>query len=84
MTTYQYNGEFATITFDDIAFTKGEAIELSEEQVSRLKASTFGKHLMGTGELIEVKATAKPSPKATKSDDIVEHKTATATAPTKP
>ena len=77
MTKIKYVGAHSSYTVADIAFKKGEAIELADDQVAKLKANGVGAKLFAKGDLVVDKAATKtvvnpdlkPAPKATVKAD---------------
>lgn len=74
MTKVKYVGAHDSYTVADIAFKKGVAIELADDQVAKIKANGIGAKLFDRGDLVVDKATTKtvvnpdltPAPKADK------------------
>ena len=72
MSKVKYIGAHDSYTVADIAFKKGEAIELANDQVAKLKANGVGAKLFAKGDLVVDKAANKtvvnpdltPAPKA--------------------
>ena len=72
-----YVGPHSRYTVADIAFKKGVAVELANDQVAKLKANGVGAKLFANGHLIVDKAATKtvanpdlkPAPKATAKTD---------------
>ena len=72
MTKVKYIGAHESYTVADIAFKKGEAIELADDQIAKIKANGVGAKLFASGDLAADKATNKtvvnpdltPAPKA--------------------
>lgn len=77
MSKVKYVGAHSSYTVADIAFKKGEAIELADDQVAKIKANGVGAKLFANGDLIVDKAANKtvvnpdlmPAPKATAKAD---------------
>lgn len=77
MTKIKYVGAHESYTVADIAFKKGEAIELADDQVAKIKANGVGAKLFANGSLVVDKAANKtvvnpdltPAPKATAKAD---------------
>ena len=77
MTKIKYVGAHDSYTVADIAFKKGEAIELADDQVAKIKANGVGSKLFANGALVIDKAANKtvvnpdltPAPKATAKAD---------------
>ena len=59
MTKIKYIGAHDSYTVADIAFKKGVAIELADDQVAKLKANGVGAKLFAKGDLVVDKTTAK-------------------------
>ena len=72
MTKIKYVGAHESYTVADIAFKKGEAIELADDQVAKINANGVGFKLFANGDLVVDKAATKtvvnsdltPAPKA--------------------
>lgn len=72
MTKVKYVGAHESYTVADIAFKKGEAIELADDQLAKVKANGVGSKLFENGALVIDKAATKtvvnpdltPAPKA--------------------
>lgn len=72
MTKVKYVGAHDSYTVADIAFKKGEAIELADDQLAKVKANGVGAKLFANGALVIDKAATKtvvnpdltPAPKA--------------------
>lgn len=72
MSKVKYVGTYGSYTVADIAFKKGEAIELADDQIAKIKANGVGAKLFANGDLVVDKAAAKtvvnpdltPAPKA--------------------
>lgn len=60
MPKIKYKGAHDSYTVADITFKKGEAIELADDQVAKIKANGVGSKLFAKGDLMVDKATAKP------------------------
>lgn len=77
MTKIKYIGAHDSYTVADIAFKKGEAIELADDQIAKIKANGVGAKLFAKGDLVVDKAATKtvvnpdlkPAPKATVKAD---------------
>jgi len=77
MPKIKYVGAHDSYTVADIAFKKGEAIELADDQVAKIKANGVGAKLFAQGDLVVDKAATKtvvnpdltPAPKATDKTD---------------
>ena len=77
MTKIKYVGAHSSYTVADIAFKKGEAVELANDQIAKIKANGIGGKLFANGDLIVDKAAnktvvnpdLKPAPKATVKAD---------------
>lgn len=59
MTKIKYVGAHSSYTVADIAFKKGEAIELADDQIAKIKANGVGAKLFANGDLVVDKAAAK-------------------------
>lgn len=59
MTKVKYTGAHGSYTVADIAFKKGEAIELADDQIAKVKANGIGAKLFAAGDLIVDKAATK-------------------------
>lgn len=74
MTKVKYVGAHDSYTVADITFKKGEAIELADDQLAKVKANGIGAKLFDRGDLVADKAASKtvvnpdltPAPKAEK------------------
>lgn len=74
MTKVKYVGAHNSYTVADITFKKGEAIELADDQLAKVKANGIGAKLFDRGDLVADKAASKtvvnpdltPAPKAEK------------------
>ena len=74
MTKVKYVGAHDSYTVADIVFKKGEAIELADDQLAKVKANGIGAKLFDRGDLVADKAASKtvvnpdltPAPKAEK------------------
>lgn len=74
MTKVKYVGAHNSYTVADIAFKKGVAIELADDQLAKIKANGIGAKLFDRGDLVADKAASKtvvnpdltPAPKAEK------------------
>ena len=74
MTKVKYVGAHNSYTVADITFKKGEAIELADDQLAKVKANGIGAKLFDRGDLVADKAASKtvvnpdltPTPKAEK------------------
>jgi hypothetical protein len=72
MTKIKYVGAHDSYTVADIAFKKGEAIELADDQIAKIKANGVGAKLFAKGDLAVDKTATKtvaspestPAPKA--------------------
>lgn len=72
MTRIKYVGAHDSYTVADIAFKKGEGVELADDQLAKVKANGVGAKLFANGALVVDKATTKtvvnpdltPAPKA--------------------
>ena len=64
MTKIKYVGSHDSYTVADIAFKKGVAIELANDQVAKLKANGVGAKLFANGHLTADKSSDKPTAKA--------------------
>lgn len=81
MTKIKYVGAHDSYTVADIAFKKGEAVELADDQLAKVKANGVGSKLFANGSLVVDKAANKtvvnpdltPAPKA--SDKVVKPET---------
>ena len=81
MTKIKYVGAHESYTVADIAFKKGEAIELADDQIAKIKANGVGGKLFANGDLVVDRAAAKtvvnpnltPAPKA--ADKVVKPET---------
>ena len=77
MPKIKYVGAHDSYTVADIAFKKGVAIELADDQLAKVKANGVGLKLFANGDFIVEKATIKtvvnpdlkPAPKATVKAD---------------
>lgn len=73
MPKIKYVGAHESYTVADIAFKKGVAIDLADDQIAKVKANGIGAKLFANGDLIVDKAAnktvvnpdLKPAPKAT-------------------
>ena len=61
MTKIKYIGAHDSYTVADIAFKKGEAIELADDQIAKIKANGVGAKLFANGDLVVDKAKAAVS-----------------------
>lgn len=73
MTKVKYVGAHNSYTVADIVFKKGEAIELADDQVAKVKANGIGAKLFDRGDLVADKTNKTvvnpdltPAPKADK------------------
>ena len=66
----KYTGPHSRYTVADIAFAKGEAIELSDSQVAKLKANGVGAKLFANGHLTADKVAEKPAAKKVINPDL--------------
>lgn len=72
MIKIKYVGAHDSYTVAGIAFKKGEAVELADDQVAKVKTNGIGAKLFSNGDLVAVKAANKtvvnpdltPAPKA--------------------
>ena len=72
MSKVKYVGAHSSYTVADIAFKKGEAIELADDQIAKIKANGVGAKLFANGDLVVDKAKAVVSPdSAPKANDKV-------------
>lgn len=77
MTKIKYVGAHDSYTVADIAFKKGVAIDLADDQIAKVKANGIGTKLFANGDLVVDKAAnktvvnpdLKPAPKATVKAD---------------
>ena len=77
MTKIKYVGAYGSYTVADIAFKKGEAIELADDQIAKIKANGVGAKLFASGDLVVDKAANKtvvnpdltPAPKVADKTD---------------
>lgn len=77
MPKIKYKGAHDSYTVADITFKKGEAIELADDQIAKIKANGVGAKLFAKGDFVVDKTTAKtvvgsdlkPAPKATDKAD---------------
>lgn len=77
MPKIKYKGAHDSYTVADITFEKGEAVELADDQIAKIKANGVGAKLFAKGDLVVDKSTAKtvvstgptPAPKATDKAD---------------
>ena len=77
MTKVKYVGAHDSYTVADIAFKKGEAIELADDQLAKVKANGVGAKLFANGALVIDKAATKtvvnpdltPAPKVADKTD---------------
>lgn len=73
----KYTGPHSRYTVADIAFKKGVAIDLADDQIAKVKANGIGAKLFANGDLVVDKAAnktvvnpdLKPAPKATAKAD---------------
>lgn len=69
-----YIGRHSRYTVADIAFNKDKAVELTNDQVAKLKANGVGAKLFANGDLVAdkvvVKTVAKATAKATLNPDL--------------
>ena len=56
MSKVKYIGAHSSYTVADIAFKKGEAIELADDQIAKIKANGVGAKLFANGDLVVDKA----------------------------
>lgn len=59
MSKVKYVGTYGSYTVADIAFQKGVAIELADDQLAKVKANGIGAKLFANGALVVDKAVAK-------------------------
>lgn len=59
MPKIKYTGAHDSYTVADIAFKKGEAVELADDQIAKIKANGVGAKLFAKGDLVVDKATTK-------------------------
>lgn len=59
MSKVKYVGAHSSYTVADIAFKKGEAIELADDQIAKIKANGVGGKLFTNGDLVVEEAKAK-------------------------
>ena len=59
MSKVKYVGTHGSYTVADIAFKKGEAIELADDQIAKIKANGVGTKLFAKGDLVVDKAATK-------------------------
>ena len=77
MPKIKYVGAHESYTVADIAFKKGVAIDLADDQIAKVKANGIGAKLFANGALVIDKAATKtvvnpdlkPAPKATVKAD---------------
>lgn len=62
MSKVKYIGAHSSYTVADIAFKKGEAIELADDQIAKIKANGVGARLFANGDLAVDKAKAVVNP----------------------
>lgn len=65
MTKVKYIGAHSSYTVADIAFKKGEAIELADDQIAKIKANGIGSKLFANGDLVVDKTKAVVNPDLT-------------------
>lgn len=65
-----YVGPHSRYTVADIAFKKGVAVELANDQVAKLKANGVGAKLFANGHLTADKAPAKAATKTVVNPDL--------------
>lgn len=70
MTKVKYVGAHDSYTVADIAFKKGVAIELANDQVAKLKANGVGAKLFANGHLTADKAPDKATTKTVVNPDL--------------
>ena len=72
MPKIKYTGAHDSYTIAEITFKKGESIELSDDQIAKVKANGIGSRLFANGDLVADKAktvtTDKADDKPAKSD----------------
>lgn len=78
MTKTKYVGAHDSYTVADIAFKKGEAIDLADDQVAKIKANGVGAKLFANGDLVADKAPAKTATKTVVNPDLTPAPKATA------
>lgn len=72
MSKVKYIGAHESYTVADIAFKKGEAIELADDQIAKIKANGVGAKLFANGDFVVDKAKAVVNPDLTpKANDKV-------------
>ena len=59
MPKIKYVGAHSSYTVADIAFEKGEVIELADDQIAKIKANGVGAKLFANGDLVVDKAASK-------------------------
>ena len=74
----KYTGPHSRYTVADIAFKKGEAIDLASDQVAKLKSNGVGAKLFANGHLTADKAPAKSATKTVVNPDLKHAPEATA------
>ena len=77
MSKVKYVGAHSSYTVADIAFKKGEAIELADDQIAKIKANGVGAKLFANGDLVvdKVKAVVNPDSAPKAIDKVVKPET---------